>query len=112
MTEANQAGGEPGAESGQDADRALLARLNAEARAGAVTETLHGVAVQDPYRSLEEDTPETRAWIDAQSERASQMLSTWGRPDAAARLRLLVGHTGAGSLDRSRAIRGRSNPRD
>jgi len=73
-----------------DDDRALLARLNAEARAGGVTETLHGVSVEDPYRSLEEDTPGTRAWIDGQSERAGGMLSEWGRPEAAARLETLL----------------------
>lgn len=32
-----------------------------------VTETLHGVAVTDPYRWLEDqNSPETRAWLDAQ----------------------------------------------
>ncbi len=37
-------------------------------RADNVTETLHGVAVKDPYRWLEDQTsPETRAWIDAQN---------------------------------------------
>jgi len=33
-----------------------------------VTETLHGVVVKDPYRWLEDqNSPETRAWIDAQN---------------------------------------------
>jgi prolyl oligopeptidase len=32
-----------------------------------VTETLHGVAVTDPYRWLEDqNSPETRAWLDAE----------------------------------------------
>ena len=32
-----------------------------------VTETLHGLEVSDPYRWLEDqDSPETREWIDAQ----------------------------------------------
>ncbi len=51
-----------------------------------MVETIHGVEVRDPYRSLEEDTDETRAWIDAQSERASRMLGEWG--DSAARERI------------------------
>jgi prolyl oligopeptidase len=33
-----------------------------------VTETLHGVTITDPYRWLEDqDSPETRAWLDAQN---------------------------------------------
>lgn len=71
-------------------DRALLDRLNAAARAGAATETLHGTVVEDPYRSLEEDTPETRAWIEAQANRARGMLDEWSRPEAAARLDTLL----------------------
>src|SRR5260370_33319703 len=32
-----------------------------------VTETLHGVTITDPYRWIEDqNSPETRAWIDAQ----------------------------------------------
>src|SRR5579862_3091642 len=32
-----------------------------------VTETLHGVIITDPYRWLEDqNSPETRAWLDAQ----------------------------------------------
>ena len=34
-----------------------------------VVDTLHGVAIEDPYRWLEDqECPETRAWIDAQNE--------------------------------------------
>ncbi len=73
-----------------DGDDEVLSRLNAEARRGSVTETLHGVAVEDPYRSLELDTAETRAWIDAQTERTRRLLAEWSRPEAAARLETLL----------------------
>jgi hypothetical protein len=73
-----------------DSDAALLDRLNAAARRGAVSETLHGVTVTDPYRSLETDSPETRAWITAQTERARGMLDEWTEPEAAARLDTLL----------------------
>jgi len=56
-------------------DRALLARLNEGARAGAVTEEIHGRTVADPYRSLEEDSPETREWVDAQTDRTERLLA-------------------------------------
>ena len=37
-------------------------------RTDSVTETIHGVAISDPYRWLEDQqSPETRAWIDAQN---------------------------------------------
>lgn len=51
-----------------------LSELNLTARAGAVTDVLHGVEVSDPYRALEEDTEATWAWIDAQNEWTSQYL--------------------------------------
>ncbi|MDI7268521.1 MAG: prolyl oligopeptidase family serine peptidase, partial [Myxococcota bacterium] len=50
--------GTPGAEQ---------AALNARARRGAVVETIHGRDVADPYRALEEDSPDTWEWIDAQT---------------------------------------------
>jgi prolyl oligopeptidase len=44
-------------------------------RADNVTETLHGVKIIDPYRWLEDqDSPETRAWIDSQSKFARGYL--------------------------------------
>ncbi|MEM1418062.1 MAG: prolyl oligopeptidase family serine peptidase [Myxococcota bacterium] len=49
-----------------------LHALNREARAaGATVDTLHGVRVADPYRSLEARSPLTDRWIDAQSERTA-----------------------------------------
>jgi prolyl oligopeptidase len=90
MAESNHVDPVSRPDAGEESDEALLARLNEAARAGAVTETLHGVAVEDPYRSLEVDSDETRAWIDAQSERAGRMLDEWGRPESAERLETLL----------------------
>jgi prolyl oligopeptidase len=40
-----------------------------------IVDTLHGVAVPDPYRWLEDqDAPETRAWIDEQNAYADALL--------------------------------------
>lgn len=38
------------------------------------TETIHGVTVSDPYRWLETDSPEVRAWVKEQSAYARQYL--------------------------------------
>src|SRR5690606_29945785 len=56
-------------------EEALLREVTIDARAGAVTEVLHGVSVFDPYRALETDSPATRAWIDAHSARTRQALA-------------------------------------
>lgn len=64
--------------------------LDEAARAGAVSETLHGVTVMDPYRSLEEDTPATQAWITAQSDRTGAALDALARPERHARLSALL----------------------
>jgi len=41
-----------------------------------VTDTLHGVGITDPYRWLEDqNSPETRAWLDAQNRFTQQFLS-------------------------------------
>src|SRR3974377_776019 len=46
-------------------------------RRGDVQETLHGVTVPDPYRWLEEqDSAETRAWINAQNEYTHKLLDS------------------------------------
>ena len=55
-----------GAEAVTESD---LTRLNARARAGAVTDTLHGVEVEDPFRALEEDSPLTTEWVETQTSR-------------------------------------------
>lgn len=48
------------------------------ARRGDVQETLHGVTVSDPYRWLEDqESPETRAWINQQNEYTHNRLDTW-----------------------------------
>ena len=40
-----------------------------------VVDTIHGVAIPDPYRWLEDqESPETRAWIDAQNAYAEQII--------------------------------------
>jgi len=70
----------------EEGDDSMIARLNEAARENGVVETLHGVEVADPYRSLEEDTPETREWIDAQTERTASLLEEWRRPGSRDRL--------------------------
>ena len=57
-------------------------------KADAVSETLHGVEVTDPYRWLEDQkSPETRAWIEAQNRYAESILGGLpGREALATRL--------------------------
>jgi len=46
-----------------------------ETRTDTVTETIHGVEIVDPYRWLEnQDSSDTRAWIDAQNEYTHSIL--------------------------------------
>ncbi len=52
-----------------------IERLNRQAREGAVHETLHGVEIDDPYRSLETESPGTSAWVDAQTARTERALA-------------------------------------
>ncbi|RMH23629.1 MAG: S9 family peptidase [Acidobacteria bacterium] len=58
-----------------------------ETRIDAVVETLHGVEVSDPYRWLEDqESPETRAWIEAQNAYADSLLGDLpGREELRAR---------------------------
>ncbi|HEX2675520.1 MAG TPA: prolyl oligopeptidase family serine peptidase [Polyangiales bacterium] len=67
-----------------------LVRLNAELRKGAVSELVAGIEVDDPYRALESDTPETRRWIDAQTERTEGELAKHRDPAMEQRLRELL----------------------
>lgn len=62
-------------------------------RRSLVVDTLHGVAVDDPYRWLESQTsPEVLAWIEAQNRYAAQVLGppTPARAEITARLRALM----------------------
>src|SRR3954469_8564826 len=53
-------------------------------------ETLHGVAVADPFRRLEsDDDPETVAWVAAQNAETRRLLDSPLRDVLAARLREL-----------------------
>jgi prolyl oligopeptidase len=61
-----------------------------------VTDTLHGVAVVDPYRNLEDlKNPETRAWLQAQGDFAANELARIdGRDALALRIQALADATG------------------
>lgn len=89
--------GNPTQQIPEPSDRDRIATWNAAARSGAVTETLHGVDVSDPYRALEEDTEATRAWIEAQTRRTEEMLADVAMPGAEGRIRELLS---IGTLER------------
>jgi len=61
-------------------------------RRGDVQETLHGVTISDPYRWLEDqNSPETRAWINQQNEYTHKLLDRWpGRDRLRSRLAELM----------------------
>jgi prolyl oligopeptidase len=67
-----------------------IQELNRRARAGAVTETIHGVEVADPYRGLEEDSPLTTEWIDVQTARTAAAVASWSRVATSERLEALL----------------------
>src|SRR5690349_4599352 len=50
---------------------------NLQAREGAVTDSLHGVEVADPYRALELESDMTTSWIEHQTQRSDAALSSW-----------------------------------
>ncbi len=62
-----------------------------ESRKEAISETLHGVPIADPYRWLEDETsPEVQAWMAAQDDYARALLDKLpARADLAARLKEL-----------------------
>src|SRR5437016_2705464 len=62
------------------------------AERGDAFEVLHGERIADPYRWLEHDGVETRAWTEAQNARTRAALDAApGRARFAARLRELLG---------------------
>lgn len=85
---------------------------NRAARAGAVTEDVHGTAVADPYRSLEDDTPETRAWIDRQTARSERYLAAHARPAMERRLNQLndIGLVGGATVVSGKVFYRRRDP--
>src|SRR5215472_5862908 len=62
------------------------------ARVDNVTETIHGVQITDPYRWLEDqNSPETRAWIDAENDYTQSVFSSLpGRDQIHQRLEKLL----------------------
>jgi prolyl oligopeptidase len=67
-----------------------LEALAERARSGAVTETIHGLEIDDPYRALETDSELTRAWVDAQSRRTAEALAPHATEAMRARLDALL----------------------
>ncbi len=59
-----------------------------------VTETMHEVTIADPYRWLEDqNSPETRAWINAQNAYTHKLLDAWpGRAQLEKRATELMRH--------------------
>jgi len=75
-------GGGRAAGSGAAPGQAPLAGGPPVAAVRPVTTTYHGVAVQDPYRWLEEDTDEVKAWSDGQNRHARRVLDRLPDVDA------------------------------
>jgi prolyl oligopeptidase len=75
-----------------------LQKLNAQARALGVTETLHGMTIQDPYRALEQRSALTDAWITAQTQRTEDALAKLRDPAREERLAQLLSIGSFGSL--------------
>lgn len=77
--------------------RSALSRLNADARVGAVTETIHGVEVSDPYRALETESELTTRWIEAQTAHTRDALPL--DPAVHRRLQTLMAIGSLGSVE-------------
>ncbi len=75
---------------------AALHAINQEARAGGVVETLHGVEVRDPYRSLETESDLTTRWVEQQTSATRAALPV--TDEARARMRTLLGIGSLGSV--------------
>jgi hypothetical protein len=67
-----------------------LQQLNARAREGAVTDTLFGTEVADPFRALESESPLSTEWITWQTDRTRTALQSWARQDTATQLEALL----------------------
>lgn len=74
-----------------------------DTRVETVTDTLHGVAIPDDYRWLEDqDAPETRAWIAVQNAYAEEVVGeTAARDHFRARLRELLDREDVGRVRRA-----------
>src|SRR5947209_656623 len=74
------------------ASAAAFAASVPQARTDNVIETIHGTTIQDPYRWLEDQqSPETRAWIDTQNAYTRSVLDPLpGRAAIAKRLEELL----------------------
>jgi prolyl oligopeptidase len=75
-----------------------LQKLNAQARALGVTETLFGMTIEDPYRALEQRSQLTDAWITAQTERTEEAFAKLRDPAREERLAQLLSIGSFGSL--------------
>ena len=77
-----------------------LARLNAEFAQAGVQETVAGLRVEDPYRTLEQDNAHTQAWIAAQTSATEAALAKARDPKAEGRLAelLAIGQLGSVQL--------------
>jgi prolyl oligopeptidase len=68
---------------GAQAPRAAVVPGAPKTAAHEVKETIQGVEISDPYRWLEDqNSPETRAWIDEQNAYTDSLLSQVPRRDA------------------------------
>lgn len=76
----------------QATEESLLESAPPPSQVDAVVDTLHGVPIVDPYRWLEDqESPETRAWIDVQNEYTRSILDSLpGREKLRQRLSELI----------------------
>lgn len=75
-----------------------LKKLNEQARAQGVTESLQGMTIADPYRALEQHSPLTDAWIAAQTQRTQEAIDTLRDPKREERLAQLLSIGSFGDL--------------